>query len=407
MENLIRNPSAELRLDGWDVYENGGPTGWALSRTQDAARFGDYSFMLSGGTAGGGGTVAGIVYSGDSVGVPVAPGDVCNIIAHVLPSRAVYAIAYLVWLDLGGAWRGDLDGEWTLLQPGRWNRVVAEGLVIPEEAASALVIVAFDSPHVGDVHLLDGVAVTKGEPVGYFDGDSNGATWNGPPHASTSTRDPAYYSPVASDRLASLLTHRQIDGDDENNAILDALVKAIAYTADRLARIGYGDPDTGAPGGRVLTDPRVAPAWAIAHAAMYVGAVIPGRRSGESPDDWLTRVRDAAAFPFGVKRGSHEAVRRAVQPLLSGTKTIIIADDFGGPYDLLVRTITSETPDPDAVRLALEGDYYSGGRRGAIRAELKLTHVVADSVTFAEATRAFDAVADGVTAENVTREDVT
>jgi hypothetical protein len=167
--------------------------------------------------------------------------------------------------------------------------------------------------------------------------------------------------------------------------------------------------ETGAPGDRQLTDPRVAPIWALAHAGLYTGAILPGRRAGETETAWLARARDAVVYPLGIKRGTHEAVRRAVQPLLTGTKTVVIVDQSGGdPYSLLVRTITSETPDPAAVQLALEGDFVSGGHRGAIRAELKLDYVVSDEVTFAEATLRFSDLPPGtITAENVTREDVT
>lgn len=213
---------------------------------------------------------------------------------------------------------------------------------------------------------------------------------------------------VVADRLRTLLAHRYVDGDDENNAILDGIVDGIADAMDRLGVVAFGDDVAGVPAGRALSDPSVAPIWALPHAAMYTGAIpLPGRMAGESEEDWLARARDAAVYPLGIKRGTHEAVRRTVEPLLTGSKQVFIADDYGGDYDLLVRTIIAETPDPAAVEKALAGDYVSGGARGAIRAELVLTYVTADYPTFAEATLAFSAVPNGVTAENVTREDVT
>jgi hypothetical protein len=220
--------------------------------------------------------------------------------------------------------------------------------------------------------------------------------------------DPPRYIEPGTDflieRLSGLLAHRRT-GDVENDAILDGLIGGFAEGLARLGAVGYGLD--GVPGTRVLQDPRVAPYWALAHAAQYVGATVPGRFYGETREEWADRIRAALVYPFGMKRGSYESIRRAVAPLLTGTKTIVIADDYGGPYDLLVRTITSETPDPEAVRLALEGDFYSGGRRGSIRAEMKLTYLVADSVTFAEATRQFDDVAADVTFADATAEDVT
>jgi hypothetical protein len=141
---------------------------------------------------------------------------------------------------------------------------------------------------------------------------------------------------------------------------------------------------------------------------MYTGTIpLPGRSSTETDDAYLARVRQAAVYPLGPKRGTHEAIRRTVMPLLTGTQSVFIADDYGGDYDVLIRTITSETPDPAAVATAITGGYVSGGPRGAIRAELIVTYLTADSVTFAEATRRLNAVAAGVTTTNVTRGDVT
>lgn len=213
----------------------------------------------------------------------------------------------------------------------------------------------------------------------------------------------------ALEHLMALMEHRQIDATSDT--IMQAILEAIAIDAmERLSVIAYGDPDADppVPPGKALNDPQVAPLWALAHAALYVGARMPGRLPGETDEAYTARARDAVIFPIGIKRGSHEAVRRSISPFLTGTKTISITDQAGGdPYALQVRTITAETPDPAAVQKALEGDYVSGGVRGAIRAELKLTYIVSPSVTWAEGTRAFNAVAGTVTFANVTYGDVT
>lgn len=213
--------------------------------------------------------------------------------------------------------------------------------------------------------------------------------------------------PHVIEKLTELLQHRRT-GDSENDDILDAIIGGLADVAEPPALVAFGDEATGARGEQVLRDPRYAPIWALAHAAMYTGAALPGRAAGETEAAWLTRARDQAVYPLGIKRGTQEAIRRAVQPLLTGTKAVFITEFVGGdPYQIQVRTIVSETPDPAAVQAAIEGDFVSSGRRGAIRAELKLTYTSSDDPTFAEGTRAMSAVANGITALNVTRGDVT
>lgn len=209
-------------------------------------------------------------------------------------------------------------------------------------------------------------------------------------------------NPTFLDRLNALLESRRID--EENDAILDAILGGIADAADRLGVVAFGTDAI--PAERALSDPSVAPAWALAHAAQYTGAILPGRAAGESEEDWLARARDAAVYPGGIKRGTEEAVRRAAAGFLTGTKTVFISYT-GDPYEIVVRTITSETPDPAAVQRAIEGDYVSGGYRGAIGAHQKLTYQTSDVPAFSEAALTFNAVPDGVTADNVTLGDVT
>lgn len=206
--------------------------------------------------------------------------------------------------------------------------------------------------------------------------------------------------------FAQLLAHRLLNDDAENNAIVGAFADALADVFEPLGLIAYGDEEARLDGARVMTDPAVAPLWALPHAAMYVGAKLPGRLPGEADADYLARARDAVVYPRGIRRGTHEAIHRAVRPHLTGTKTVIISDSYGGAYDIYVRTQTAETPDPAAVLQVLEGDYVSGGASGAIRAELALTYVVADYPAWPEGDVSWSAVAEGVTWSNVHAEDV-
>lgn len=213
-------------------------------------------------------------------------------------------------------------------------------------------------------------------------------------------------APVTS-RFEDLLAHRKIEGDDENNAIVDALALALGDVFARFGLIAFGDAEAGIEGSRILRDPTVAPLWALPHAALYVGAKLPGRLVGESDADYTARARDAAVYPFGLRRGTHEAVRRRIRAHLTGTQQVFISDNFGDDYGIYVRTLPDETPDPALIERLLEGDFVSGGEPGAIRAELALTYIADESPAWAEATVTWAAVDPAVTWANVRREDVT
>jgi len=205
--------------------------------------------------------------------------------------------------------------------------------------------------------------------------------------------------------LAALLAHRQ-NGDPVNDAILACLFGAIGDAMERLGVVAFGD--VGIPAGRALNDPSVAPEWALAHAAQYTGAQPPKRRAGEGEVAYLARARTDVVTPFGIRRGTHEAIRRAAEPYLTGEKTVLITDAAGeDEYSLLVRTKSSETPDTAALVAALVGSYVSSGQPGAIRAELVLTYGTTDFVAWQETTRSWAGVAAGVTWSNVTRGGVT
>lgn len=209
---------------------------------------------------------------------------------------------------------------------------------------------------------------------------------------------------VVVERLTALLDHRRT-GDAESDSILAALIGGIADAMERLGLIAYGSGGVG--GERFLRDPSVAPLWALAHAALYTGARLPGRAVGEDDGAYLARARTAAVFPFGIRRGTHQAVRRALEPYLTPGASIYISDTYGGPYDLYVRTLPAETPDPVKARAVLEGGFVSGGEPSAIRAEQVLTYVATAGVAWLEATRTWAGVADDVTWANVELGDVT
>lgn len=95
-----------------------------------------------------------------------------------------------------------------------------------------------------------------------------------------------------------------------------------------------------------------------------------------------TDARDEIRYGEGLRRGTVDALERAGQRHLTGTKAVRIVERAAGdPYALTVITRTSETTDP-ATTLA---DLLSAKRIGIV-----LTHIVSDAPTIDEGTRSID-----------------
>jgi hypothetical protein len=94
-----------------------------------------------------------------------------------------------------------------------------------------------------------------------------------------------------------------------------------------------------------VLDADAAPDEALGWLAMFVGV----RRDVTWTADQL---RDAIRSPAGFARGTPAAIREAAKRHLTGSKTVIMTERFGGSaYSLYIRTLASETPD-EAVTLA-------------------------------------------------------
>lgn len=92
------------------------------------------------------------------------------------------------------------------------------------------------------------------------------------------------------------------------------------------------------------------PAWL----GQFVGVTIPAGTT-------LTRSRELVRERRAFRRGSPAALREAAQAHLTGTRRVDLYErDGGAAYQLRVITYTSETPDPSAVRAALEAEKPAG-----------------------------------------------
>jgi hypothetical protein len=127
------------------------------------------------------------------------------------------------------------------------------------------------------------------------------------------------------------------DGDENQGWALLTYCGAIASMFDQIE--GYArDSDDGRPGWAILMDPDRCPSEALPWLAQFVGTTL---TPGLSDADQRAQIKAEQAF----KRGTPSAIAQALQPYLTGTRTVLIRERDGGAYNLTVLTYSSETPD--------------------------------------------------------------
>lgn len=136
------------------------------------------------------------------------------------------------------------------------------------------------------------------------------------------------------DRAHWLLRHLLID--PESDRLLHGLTQALLAPADRLSLVAHGNGSLAA--WDALTDPAVAPGWALPHAAQYTGGTMPARFAGESDEDYTERARREVVRPRGMLRGSPQALLDIAQPYLTdiGRRSIRVAQRVNDDPDLAV-----------------------------------------------------------------------
>lgn len=150
---------------------------------------------------------------------------------------------------------------------------------------------------------------------------------------------------VAIEILAALEPMLYADAENGNaltiyvNALSEVLIQEIEdYVSD--------DPITGAIGYSAWLDIDRAPDKALPWLSQFVGMSLVG---GITPADQRQQIRDLPNW----RRGTVNAMRDAPKPYLTGPKTVVFRERFGGPGKLTVITYTSQTPDTNAVLAAL------------------------------------------------------
>lgn len=128
---------------------------------------------------------------------------------------------------------------------------------------------------------------------------------------------------------------------------------ALLYFCEALIGAVQKVQDYSADGWNDILDIDNTPNEALPWLAQFVGVVVPPRISTDSDSDYYARIRAYIKSTPGFSRGTPVAIVAEVLPYLTGTKTVIFRERFGGAYKLEVRTYTSQTPSEANVLAAI------------------------------------------------------
>jgi hypothetical protein len=147
------------------------------------------------------------------------------------------------------------------------------------------------------------------------------------------------------------LTPLAYDDANQNYALFNYL-GAIASMSDQVETYSR-DGTNGEPGWSIVMDIDRAPSEVLPWLGQFVGVQV---NTALSDTDQRNQIRNAG----GMQRGKIGAMVAAVQPLLTGTKTVMyrerdasVSSILGGAYGLTILTLTSETPDSSKALAAL------------------------------------------------------
>ena len=143
-------------------------------------------------------------------------------------------------------------------------------------------------------------------------------------------------SAAAEELFAACPAWARADGESTGWAFLH-FCEAICRKFQTLEDV-IRDTDLGPGWSHVLDVDRAPAAW-LPWLSQFVGVrLIPGETEAQNRD--RIKRRD------GLKRGTVNAMRAAVEDTLTGTKHVILNERNGSAYRLSVRTLGTETPDP-------------------------------------------------------------
>lgn len=117
---------------------------------------------------------------------------------------------------------------------------------------------------------------------------------------------------------------------------------------EEMVRDGQGNPPWS-----ILFSIDNTPRSAYAWLAQWVGVTLDQKSVSETDDAYYARQRNKIREVSGQGRGTLGAMTAAAQQYLTGNKTVMFRERDPDAYSIIVITLDAETPNPDAVNLAL------------------------------------------------------
>lgn len=188
----------------------------------------------------------------------------------------------------------------------------------------------------------------------------------------------------AADRVLALLP--QLHVNDESDRILRILATAWMSGLERSGDVAYGTEPNEGPY-EALTNPVLAPLWALPHASQWTGGTMPARLPGEDDASYLVRARAEVVRPRGMLRGSYSALVTTLQSHLTGSKFVSIVEWVdGSPWKLSARVLADEVTDVDLLNAVANAS-------NAVPAGMRVDVLAASGEVWDEADAGWDATA--------------
>lgn len=176
-----------------------------------------------------------------------------------------------------------------------------------------------------------------------------------------------YYSALGSVSDVANRLYMQLEplayADEENDLALLYLCEALIGQLQEVEDLSrnYDDDDGNEKvGWAKLFDLDLIPDKAVPWLAQFVGVTVP-KQIAESDSAYAARLKPMILERTGTQRGTVASIYAAAQYYLTGSKSVVVRERTPTPWSIQIRTLVSETPNPDAVENNIKNTAKPGG----------------------------------------------